>query len=157
MLNRKLFTSVLTGAALVCAPALAEGTAMLKGADGADHGSVTLTDTPSGVVHVSAKLTGLAPGTHGFHIHETGACDGADGFQSAGGHLAGDLEHGVLAEGGPHPGDMPNIHVPDSGDLTIEYFLSSVALEGGDANIMDDDGAAAELVGGGCDRGPLFP
>lgn len=151
MLSKKIFPSVLIGAALVSAPALADGTANLEGVDGADHGTVTLKDTPSGMVHVSAELTGLAPGTHGFHIHETGACDGADGFQSAGGHLAGDMEHGVLAEGGPHPGDMPNIHVPDSGALTVEYFLSGVALEGGDVSIMDDDGAAIMIHSGADD------
>src|SRR5215210_2107636 len=37
-------------------------------------------------VHVTGNVSGLTPGQHGMHIHETGACD-APSFESAGGHF----------------------------------------------------------------------
>lgn len=47
----------------------------------------TVTFTQSGdKVTVSAKVTGLAPGGHGFHIHEKGDCSAPDAM-SAGGHF----------------------------------------------------------------------
>lgn len=150
---RKL-TTLIAGAALLASPAAmaASATATLQGADGSELGTVTLQDTASGMVHVMAELSGMPAGEHGFHIHETGACDGADGFKSAGGHLAGDMDHGVMAEGGPHPGDFPNIHVPDSGALTIEYFTDRISLgEGEGTPVMDQDGSAVMVHAGADD------
>src|SRR5215470_7411354 len=37
-------------------------------------------------VLVTARVSGLAPGSHGFHIHEKGDCSSGDGM-SAGGHF----------------------------------------------------------------------
>lgn len=72
------------------------------------------------------------------HIHETGECTGPD-FKSAGGHLAMDgQEHGVMSEKGPHSGDMPNIHVPADGTVTVENFVPNLTAD----QMMDDDGAA---------------
>jgi Cu-Zn family superoxide dismutase len=133
-------------AALAAAPAFAQnematGTAALKGADGADMGAVTLTQTPAGVL-IMAELTGLPAGVHGFHFHETGACEPP--FESAGGHYnPTGADHGFLVEGGPHAGDMPNIHVPESGSLTIEVLNANVTLEeGAPETLFDDDGTA---------------
>jgi len=42
------------------------------------EGVVTFTQR-DGFVEVSARVTGLAPGLHGFHIHEFGDCSMADG------------------------------------------------------------------------------
>lgn len=106
-------------------------------------GTVTMTTTPSGMLHVVVEMTDLPPGPHGFHIHETGQCDSAGGFESAGGHYAGDKEHGVMAEGGPHPGDFPNVHVGQDGVLKAEFFTDRVSLgEGGENPLMDEDGSA---------------
>jgi len=147
-------------AALALAAAFAVGgpvgaadhlTLELKGADGAVVGHATLTALPDGGVHLDAQLDGIAPGTHGFHIHETGSCDASTGFKSAGGHLAGDRKHGFLVEGGPHPGDMPNIHVPASGSLRVEVVNTRVALgTDGDGALLDADGAAL-LIHAGAD------
>src|SRR5690606_33779098 len=65
-------------------------------------GTVTVKATPSGMLHVIIEMTDLPPGPHGFHIHETGQCTVEDGFESAGGHYAGDKEHGIESENGPH-------------------------------------------------------
>lgn len=85
----------------MCAAALSAQTAMadplkeaagavvhanVVGLDGASLGTVTLQDTPTGVL-VTADLKGLPEGDHGFHFHEKGVCDPATKFDSAGGHL----------------------------------------------------------------------
>ena len=68
-------------------------------------GSVTF--TPNGDrVRVVAKVTGLPPGAHGFHIHEKGDCSAADGM-SAGGHFNPTSKpHGNPSAGEHHGGDM---------------------------------------------------
>ena len=80
----------------------------------------------------------MPEGVHGVHLHETGDCSASD-FKSAGGHIRGDQNHGILAEGGPHPGDMPNMTVGADGILKADVFLSTLDM---DSMIMDDDGAA---------------
>src|SRR3546814_16586307 len=82
-----------------------------------------------------AKLTGLPEGAHGFHVHTAGLCEPP--FASAGGHYnPTDAKHGLDAEGGPHAGDMPNIHVPSSGELTIEVLNTNLAI---DDKLLDRD------------------
>ncbi len=116
----------------------------LTDASGAALGTVTFMQAGSGVL-VRAELTGLTPGVHGIHLHETGLCEPP--YDSAGGHFnpAG-AAHGLLAEGGPHAGDLPNISVPDSGELTVEFFSSlfSLSAESG-SSILDADGTAVMI------------
>lgn len=115
---------------------------MINGEE-AEVGTVTINPTASGMLHVIIEMTDLPPGPHGFHIHETGQCDPASGFESAGGHYAGDMEHGAMVEGGPHPGDFPNVHVGQDGVLKAEFFTDRVSLgTEGDNPLMDDDGSA---------------
>lgn len=116
-------------------------TAAMNNTDGKSVGEVQLQAVPNGV-HIKADLQGLPPGTHAFHIHETGACETPD-FKSAGGHFnPTDANHGWLDAGGPHAGDFPNIHVPDSGALTVEYFNMMVTMAEGPNSVFDDDGSA---------------
>lgn len=145
-----LALSLIGALALTAGAAAQESvTAELSGTDGTGHGTVTLQQTPSGVL-IAAEFTGLPAGEHGFHIHETGACDAADGFKSAGGHFAGTSEtHGFSAEGGPHSGDMPNIHAPDGGTLTVEIHNPRVSLaEGEPGYLLDEDGSAIVVHSG---------
>lgn len=111
--------------------------AALKTGDGQDAGSVTLADTPSGALHVVMKLSGLPAGEHAVHIHETGKCEGPT-FETAGGHLSGGKQHGAMAQGGMHSGDMPNVVIPADGAITAEVFLPGVSL----AEVLDADGGA---------------
>lgn len=140
-------------AVLAAGPAFSQdaltATASMKGADGADHGTVTFTQTPNGVL-IKAELTGLPPGEHGFHLHESGACE--PDFEAAGGHYnPAAAEHGFMMVGGPHAGDMPNIHVPDSGNLTVEVFDPAVTLEEGAPETLFDDDGTAVIVHSGAD------
>jgi superoxide dismutase, Cu-Zn family len=132
-------------AALLCAsPAFAQetATATLRGTDGTELGTVTLTATPSGITHMVLDGQAMPEGVHGFHVHETGVCEGD--FTSAGGHLAGEKQHGVMMEGGPHPGDMPNIHVGADGSVAVEYFKADLPID----TLFDDDGSAVMVHSG---------
>lgn len=112
------------------APALSQtASAELVGADGTSHGTATLSQVPTGVL-IKAVLKGVSPGEHAFHIHGTGVCEAP--FTSAGGHFnPHGKKHGLMAAEGPHAGDMPNIHVPASGELTVEVLNTLVTLEAG--------------------------
>lgn len=109
-------------------------------------GEVRMLETASGAILVTLRAKGVPPGEHGFHVHETGKCDAADGFKSAGGHVANGTRHGVQAEGGPHPGDLPNVTAQDDGVVVAEFFTRGFSLgQQGERRIFDDDGSAVIL------------
>ena len=138
------------GAQGVLAQESTSATASLQDPDGNAVGQVQLMAIPNGV-HVKAELENLPAGTHAFHVHETGACEAPD-FESAGGHFnPTNAEHGWLSPGGPHAGDLPNLHVPDSGSLTVEYFNMMVTMDEGENTVFDDDGAAIVIHQGADD------
>jgi Cu-Zn family superoxide dismutase len=84
-------------------------------------GQVLISETPYGVVFTPA-LTGIAPGLHGFHVHENPSCEPKDmngkmvPALSAGGHFdpAGSKRHG-LPWGDGHLGDLPALFVDAAG------------------------------------------
>jgi Cu-Zn family superoxide dismutase len=116
----------------------AEATAAMMNAEGNSVGTVAFEQGAQGTV-VHARLTDLEPGTHAFHVHETGKCEAPD-FNSAGDHYnPTDQAHGFFAEDGYHTGDLPNIHVSDSGTLEIEFFSEQLKL---DDDLFDADGSA---------------
>jgi Cu-Zn family superoxide dismutase len=129
------------------APPPAGATATLVGQDGREAGSVVFWETPHGVI-LRIAASGLPPGELAVHLHETGSCDAAGAFESAGDHFnPHDAEHGYLAEGGPHAGDMPNQVVGADGVLEVTLFNAMVTLasagEAGErASLFDEDGTA---------------
>ncbi|MEZ5828443.1 MAG: superoxide dismutase family protein [Hyphomicrobiales bacterium] len=132
--------SVLIAGLALGNPAFAvdKATAVLIDPDGNEVGTVTLFEAPSGVL-LDVDLTAVPPGDHAFHIHETGKCEAPD-FKSAGGHFNPEEDkHGLLNKAGPHAGDMPNIHVPETGKLRIEILNQRIDLNDG---LLDDDGSA---------------
>lgn len=130
----------------LAAPALhaAEVSAEVENREGDPLGTVTVRDTPSGVALATLALEGLPEGVYAIHLHETGDCS-ADDFESAGGHVAGDREHGVLVEGGPHPGDMPNLTVRSDGIAEGDVFLPNLDVS---RDLLDEDGAALVIHDG---------
>ena len=152
---RSLLTAASVGA-LVALPAFAEkhssgempeigdsgfvtaARAEVTNREGTSVGTVTLNRTESGTTLVIVALTDMPEGAHGIHLHETGDCS-ADDFTSAGGHIAGEADHGVFAANGPHPGDLPNASVQVDGVLSVEVFNGLLEI---DSMVMDEDGAA---------------
>ena len=141
-------------AAILCtAPALPaaaqSATAPLKNAEGKEVGSANLTQTRQGVL-INLSLNGLPPGEHAFHVHTVGKCEPP--FTSAGGHFnPGNKKHGMLAPEGQHAGDMPNLHIPQSGDLTVEVMNTAITLEKGKPNSVFDADGSALIVHAGSD------
>jgi Cu-Zn family superoxide dismutase len=97
-------------------------------------GSVTFTKAATGV-RVVARIEGLTPGTHGFHVHEFGDCSAPDGA-SAGGHFnpAG-APHAAPTEKMRHTGDMGNVEAGADGVATLDYVDAQAAFDG-DASIL---------------------
>jgi Cu-Zn family superoxide dismutase len=150
MTPRAVFTVLLVAASLALTASFASAadpvSTVLKDKDGKEVGKATLTDTPNGVL-VLLDLSAAPAGTQAFHIHETGKCEPPD-FKSAGGHFNPDgTEHGILNPEGPHAGDMPNIHVPADGKLTVEILNTLVSLDAERA-LLDDDGSALVIHAG---------
>jgi Cu-Zn family superoxide dismutase len=123
--------------------------AALKSADGKDVGSAELTQTPAGVL-VRLAIKGLPPGEHAFHVHGVGKCEPP--FTSAGGHFnPGGKKHGLMAMEGHHAGDMPNLHIPANGELTIEIVNSAITLDKGKPNSVFQQGGTALIIHAGKD------
>lgn len=140
MRRKFVWLAALTLALAVASPSLAadKAHATLKDKDGEEVGRVTLTAIPTGVL-LDLDLTAMPPGDHAFHFHAVGTCEPPD-FKSAGPHFNPEEDkHGLMNKAGPHAGDMPNIHVPDSGRLRIEVLNQMVHLSDG---LLDDDGSA---------------
>ena len=128
------------------APALAQdttATANMMDLEGKSLGTLELTSV-DGHVHISGALTGLPGGDHGIHIHETGDCDAAGKFESAGGHFnPTDAVHGMENPEGPHAGDLPNIAATaEGGGALVDIAAEGVTLGEGENSLFDADGSA---------------
>lgn len=101
---------------------------------GAQLGTVTLEETPYGVVF-TPSLAGLEPGAHGFHVHENANCapDLKEGKPvpalAAGGHYDPEAskKHG-LPWGNGHRGDLPSLVVDASGNATMPVLAPRLKL-----------------------------
>jgi superoxide dismutase, Cu-Zn family len=97
----------------------------------------TVMFTPNGDrVRVLAKVSGVAPGLHGFHIHEKSDCSAPDAA-SAGGHFnPTNTPHGNPSSGSHHGGDMPMLEADASGNATLDVTLDTVTLRDGPNSIV---------------------
>jgi len=148
-MKRMMIVAILTLAAAMPAAAQTQNqntaTADFIGSDGKQAGRATLTEGKKGGL-IEMEVTGLPVNRWvAFHIHESGHCDHAHGFESAGGHFnPTKAEHGFLAANGPHAGDMPNQHVDQDGKLRAQGFNGVVSLNGN----ADSDDYRSQPVGG---------
>lgn len=116
----------------------AEMTATLNVAEakgiGAPIGSVRIVETRYGLAFYP-NLAGLAPGLHGFHIHENPSCaagerDGAPvAAMAAGGHFdpEGTKRHGE-PWGDGHRGDLPPLYVATDGSAITPVLAPRLKL-----------------------------
>jgi len=101
----------------------------LGGNEGKIKGKVTFTQTDDGV-EIVAELSGLAPGEHGFHVHEFGDCSMADG-KCAGGHFNPTGQpHAGPEDAKRHVGDMGNIKADAEGNAMYKRVDDQITLSG---------------------------
>ena len=143
--------------------------------DGLQIGTVSASES-DGAVTFTITASTLTPGEHGIHVHETGSCDPATGFESAGGHFNPDQHpHGPGAatleaqiqepeEGAAtpavsapaaaspvsgaesHAGDLGNLIVDETGSVTVNVTTSSVTLAPDTATSLADADGSALVI-----------
>ncbi len=91
-------------------------------------GTVTFTKVEGGV-RVEAKITGLTPGPHGFHIHEFGDCSSPDAMSTGGHFNPKGNPHGALGAK-RHVGDLGNIEADAKGVATYDKIDSELMFHG---------------------------
>ncbi len=143
-------TLALLGAALLSSTVLAQGEEMrvtMVNPNGNEIGEVRMSETRFGTVDVEARMRGLEPGFHGFHVHTVGTCEAPD-FMSAEGHV-GEAE-GEDHDG--HTGDMSSLLVKRNGTGTLRVTTDRFDLD----DLRDDDGSAV-MVHAGADNFANIP
>lgn len=112
---------------------------------GTKIGTAKITQLAKGV-QFDVIATGLKPGLHGIHIHETGKCEGPD-FKSAGAHFNPTTkEHGFDNVNGEHAGDFPNLVAGSNGKAEAQFVLTTVTLQKGVSNSLLKDGGTALVI-----------
>lgn len=90
-------------------------------------GTILFMQRPGEPTLIKGRITGLAPGKHGFHIHEFG--DLTDGCDSAGAHYnPDDVNHGDVDNG--HVGDLGNVVAGTNGVADFTIVAKRVDLTG---------------------------
>ena len=92
----------------------------LSGCSGSEMlGTVQFTES-RGIVKMTAEMSNVNQGMHGFHIHAVGDCSAADG-KSAGGHWnPTEVEHGKWGTPPFHKGDIGNFEADKNGKGSIQ-------------------------------------
>ncbi|TVU47901.1 hypothetical protein EJB05_07517 [Eragrostis curvula] len=100
-------------------------------------------DPASGCTEVRGKVTGLAPGLHGFHIHAFG--DTTNGCNSTGPHFnPHNKPHGAPFDDERHVGDLGNIRA--NKDAPHTYFRSGRSVHKGLTGLVVLDNANMSLI-----------
>jgi superoxide dismutase, Cu-Zn family len=85
-----------------------------------------------GYVTVRAHVTGLTPGWHGFHIHESGDCSAPDASSAKGHFNPGKHDHGSPTAKTRHAGDLGNLKANDKGVAYYDRDDATITLSGKD-------------------------
>ncbi len=103
----------------------------------------------AGQVLIRVSGSGLEPGEHGIHIHETGVCaaGGGEPFASAGDHYnPGGDPHGDPRSPDSHAGDLGNLLADNGGNYTFSIATDRVSLDPAAATTLRDADGSALLI-----------
>eukprot|EP00752_Nemacystus_decipiens_P014521 g12930.t1 len=105
------------------------------------YGTVTFTQTKSGLL-IEADVTGLTPNSkHGLHVHQWGDLSSSDGNATGGHydpqavgthglpdvHAHGDIVHAMVTG---HAGGLGNLETDDQGNATYSMTFENISLTG---------------------------
>jgi len=120
-------------------------TTSLIGTAGTPVGTATLSETRDGV-SVRFQLKGLAPGTHGAHVHAVGKCE-PPGFTTAAGHLNTTAkQHGHKNPAGWHLGDVGNVAARADGTVDATLVVRGATLAPGPMSLLGPNGSTALVI-----------
>jgi Cu-Zn family superoxide dismutase len=110
---------------------------------GKQLGQAILVDVDNGVLF-RVDVSGLPPGSHGFHVHEVGSCNPlrdtqgvVTPFGAAGGHFDPQgTGHHLGPYGSGHAGDLPNLMVSEAGHVRTTFFDDRLTVKPGPHNIV---------------------
>lgn len=135
---------ILIGSLTMATSALAatDLSADILDATGKKVGLVKVTEDQQGL-KLALELKGAQPGVHGMHFHQKGKCEGPD-FKSAGDHFnPTGKQHGTQNPNGPHLGDLPNLTIPQNGELKTEILVAGLTMgQKTNQSIVTKDGTA---------------
>ncbi len=98
-------------------------------------GTVKFTQKGDKVV-VDARVSGLSPGGHGFHIHEKGDCSSGDGLSTGGHFNPRGKPHAASTTPDRHAGDIPMLMADASGVATLVVELDVITIGAGNTDIV---------------------
>ena len=95
-----------------------------------EHGIVLFRElSVGGPVNIHVFIENIAPGNHGFHIHQSG--DVSEGSKSLCAHYNPlEKDNGDLNDSEAHMGDLGNICANDIGEAEAEFEAEYVRLRG---------------------------
>jgi Cu-Zn family superoxide dismutase len=93
------------------------------------HGMVVFTRKGEEIL-VTGEVKGLAPGLHGFHVHEFGDCSAPDGMATGGHFNPTGAMHGGPHSKSRHVGDLGNIKADGRGVAVINMTDRLIKLSG---------------------------
>ena len=137
-----LGTSIIIAAVGLCGCATSSSTAkkadaiaVLSPTQGNEvRGTIYFTKVASGV-RIDGEVTGLKPGSHGFHIHEKGDCSAPDAASAGGHYNPTKMPHGAPSSAERHLGDFGNIEANSAGVARFSRIDRSATLEGANSII----------------------
>lgn len=112
---------------------------------GEKMGTATFTQLARGV-QIDVTASGLKPGLHGIHVHETGKCEIPD-FKTAGAHFnPTSKQHGYDNPAGEHAGDLSNLAAGTDGNAQAQFVVTAVTLQKDLPNSLLKNGGTALII-----------
>jgi len=93
-------------------------------------GNVSFLQVAGGKLRVEARVGGLTPGAHGFHIHEVGDCSAPDASSAKGHFNPAGTSHGHHEGAARHAGDLPNLVADADGKANFSIEVDMLSLSG---------------------------
>jgi Cu-Zn family superoxide dismutase len=87
-------------------------------------------------IRIQAHVTGLTPGEHGFHVHDSGDCSAADASSAKGHFNPASKNHGHHHGHERHAGDLPNLVANAQGHAMYQQDVALLTLDNGTHGIL---------------------